>query len=656
MSGLLFFVLYIAMLLVPGGLIVGILKPDIIRFYLLIAYSVTVWVVAMVLTWSIDGKQVHLLVIYGALVAVLFLVWLRFGVKIQRTTIKEWFFPGRNRIIGIVLVIVFIIYAFVTGPYLELPADNLWHLLVVGNKWQQLLEGKWDTGSSSFTSLLLSRSYYWHNFYAVTAWLSAVPLRTTYNTVWVVNSTFLVMGVYSFASYLFERSFKNIRSIQIAALLAAVFFILHMGTSVFSYLRYYTFAPAGLGLLTYFAAITLFMQGINSSSLPLKTFILAAILWVVATMWHSQEGLFIIVMAAGLLVIKTRRIFQTDWNKCGSIRISWNHHAWFFSVLILAIVGYLSFHGYLYMHKIRHNPLVYGQMIDAGLILPFLKNLYILNPFDKFYKVLTIWGGMVYFAWYLGRHHFRQQDYLTVGMWLPLFTVFNPIFTDLFLRLSYPEMIWRLGFLIPLPFVAAYLSVVLFQEAKEYDASIGFVSAWKWSRWGGFMLLLGILLGPIHTRFVESSYSKYLMLAKVDPRADYHQWSDALQQLDRYPGTEVLTDQITGYLVNAHTRAFFRGYKFKGLYVLSTRNRSYRAADLQPYADGLLLVNLRDGSNSEIGRMGRDWPQNIRKMQQWYSPGFLQLLDRCPNTFTLLWKSGKVSLYRISAQIRCDRL
>jgi len=69
-----------------------------------------------------------------------------------------------------------------------------------------------------------------------------------------------------------------------------------------------------------------------------------------------------------------------------------------------------------------------------------------------------------------------------------------------------------------------------------------------------------------------------------------------------------------------------------------------------------LLINLRDGSNSEVGRIGRHWPQNVRKMQQWYSPAFLQLLDHCPNTFTLLWQARKVSLYRISSQISCHGL
>ncbi len=656
MSSLLFFVLYTSMLLLPGGLIIGIVRPEVIRFYMLIAYSIAVWAVAMVLTWSINGNEVHLVIIYFTLIGTLFLIRLRVGVKIQQAASQYLLLPGRNQIICVLLVVVFVTYAYFTGPYLELPADNLWHLLVVGNKWEQLVEGKWDIGTSTFGSLLLSRSYYWHNFYAFAAWLTGVSLPSTYNIVWVVNGTFLALGVYSFATYLFEQSFKNIFSMQIAALLATVFFILHTGTSVFSYIRYYVFAPAGLGLLNYFSAITLFMQVINSSTLRLKDLTLAALLLIVATMWHSQEGLFIIVMAVGLLVMRTRRVFQSDWNKFGSIRLFWSAHIWLFSLLILTVLGYLSVHGYLYMHKIRNNPLVYGKMIDAGLILPFLKNLYILNPFDQFYKVLTIWGVTVYVAWHLGRRYFRQQEYLMVGMWLPLFTVFNPIFTDLFLRLSYPEMLWRLGFLIPLPFVAAYLSVVLFQEARECGTSFWMVSAWKWSLWGGFIILLVILLGPIHSRFIDSSYSKYPMLSKVNPKADYHQWSDVLQQLDRYPGVEVLTDQITGYLVNAHTHAHYRGHKFLGLYVLSTRNRSYKAADLQPFAGGLLLINLRDGSASEIGRIGRHWPENVRKMQQWYSPAFLQLLDRCPDTFTLIWQAEKVSLYRISTEIRCDKL
>ena len=46
-------------------------------------------------------------------------------------------------------------------------------------------------------------------------------------------------------------------------------------------------------------------------------------------------------------------------------------------------------------------------------------------------------------------------------MLIPFFTVFNPFFTDLFLRLTDSTVLWRFCFLIPIHYVAADFDLVV---------------------------------------------------------------------------------------------------------------------------------------------------------------------------------------------------
>ena len=62
-------------------------------------------------------------------------------------------------------------------------------------------------------------------------------------------------------------------------------------------------------------------------------------------------------------------------------------------------------------------------------------------------------------------HRKREvPSYISAGLWLPLFTVFNPIFIDLFLRVSFAEVVWRLCFLITVELYAAWYLVRGWQD------------------------------------------------------------------------------------------------------------------------------------------------------------------------------------------------
>jgi len=127
-----------------------------------------------------------------------------------------------------------------------------------------------------------------------------------------------------------------------------------------------------------------------------------------------------------------------------------------------------------------------------------------------------------------------------------------------------------------------------------------------------------------------------------------------LNQLNQYPENEVLTDQVTGYLINAHSHAHYSGLKFYGTHAFSTRKSQYNSKEFEKYVGSLLVINLRNGGLSKIGKVTQHWPESIRRMQQWYSPEFLQFIKVCPGIMTLLWRNNLVSIYQIRNHFICD--
>ena len=134
----------------------------------------------------------------------------------------------------------------------------------------------------------------------------------------------------------------------------------------------------------------------------------------------------------------------------------------------------------------------------------------------------------------------------------------------------------------------------------------------------------------------------------VDQQKGAGLWKDLIHYLDKIPGqTEVLTDYVTNYVLTTALRHegipnpketwqkrvnFFDGdYEDKLLYY---------GVD-----DKLLIVNLRDGDQSQNGRLSGHWPEDILSVS---NPNDLRsFLSSRPADFELMWEKDRIWVYKI---------
>ena len=76
--------------------------------------------------------------------------------------------------------------------------------------------------------------------------------------------------------------------------------------------------------------------------------------------------------------------------------------------------------------------------------------------------------------------------------------------------------------------------------------------------------VLVVLIFPISTTFFESRFSRLYTVMPVERNVGHDQWQDVFTFLSKLEKETVITDQVTGYLVNALTPHYYRGHKFYG--------------------------------------------------------------------------------------------
>ena len=140
------------------------------------------------------------------------------------------------------------------------------------------------------------------------------------------------------------------------------------------------------------------------------------------------------------------------------------------------------------------------------------------------------------------------------------------------------------------------------------------------------------------------------MLKPVADGNDVRVWWDLITQLRSMPKETILTDQVTGYTINAYTSHTYPSHKFSGYGILKLNNDSYEIADIRPYHDWLLIINMKDGEKSWTGKIGKHWSQRAMKTRLFYSENFLRLVDEHPQNFELLWDQQTQKIYRIKIE------
>ena len=197
--------------------------------------------------------------------------------------------------------------------------------------------------------------------------------------------------------------------------------------------------------------------------------------------------------------------------------------------------------------------------------------------------------------------------------------------------------------MIPLPFLGAYFFTRAVSGLFSKRGALHAITN------TAVVASLLVLLLPISTTFLESRFSRLYTLKPVVPAVGYQQWQDVVTFLGTMEKETVITDQVTGYLINALTPHYYRGHKFYGFGAPKISRKRYSENSFSEFAGSLVIVNRRDGGLSETGKVSGHWPENILKVSRFYSPGFLALVENNPKKFKKIWDQENIQVYEIQS-------
>jgi hypothetical protein len=661
-----FIIVYTALLMLPGLAILLAVGRSPASFGEIPLSSIGLFVLSTAITGWLGWDAVALIYIYGCLI-LLVLVVAGWRVREKSTVsaeIKQWLYkPDRYSLLLVVCLVVFGLWA---GPYTEIPADVYWHFGRITDL-HQWFENRDSLEIAGLAGVFKSINYYWYRFVALSLHITGSELKDQLGVINLVNILVFGVAFFSFAKVILSED-QHLKNLSLTAAIATIFMLLHFGMGPFSYVRYYTFGPAFFALVGFFALMAIFVRVLAAGVISIRLFLGSTGLALVVAAIHLQEALYLIVMATMLVgVFFLRRGFKSssalrgDGNKLNTTvsttRTALGKRNWsLVSILFFSAVAiYAIAHFYMYFFVVRNWPLDGGFLQPLSDLLPFAINLFVLKPTEQFYQVLTIWGVFAYLLFFLSHRKHEVPSYISAGLWLPLFTVFNPIFIDLFLRVSFAEVVWRLCFLITVELYAAWYLVRGWQDycqsgksSNGHDA-VGRGSYSQCARMLVVSFLLLAFLLPINSRYLKNDYSKLSMLSPVTTEASYQQFEDVLDFLNTLPPNNLLTDQVTGYVINAFTPHIYHGHKFFNLYTTITYLPEYQLNDIALYRGGYLVINARNGDLSSFDHeSGGHWPADVRLYDKQYSYAFWQMVLDNPDIFTNIWQLNGIQVYQIA--------
>lgn len=631
MTGAHYFLIHISALILPGWLIMRATNLSIWNAIFIPASAFIYYVLlAVIAKWGALPLNGFIALYIGLLFPLGFIVF-RSRTRYQAKPLDL------NWLIGLgVVVAVYSLYRYLAGPYSEIPADLYRHFEYARIELDALSKHQLGT-SHDITALLKQHGKIWYSFYALITHLTGLEFNQTYAWATFANGLVFLGSVYSFAWYLFKFTDISSKARLFSALLATFFIAAQLGTSVFSYLRYYAIAPTMLNMVVFFAAMVALIELLKWQANQLKLFIFLVLGIITTAAVHTQETLYIFIFM--VLLLAWFAVFSPygDFTKARYHIQRTKRYYWLF--LVLFVVGFAALEAWVYTHNARPTQL-FDKVIQLSEQGPILNRIFYLNPSYQAYQVITLWGLAVYGLFFIYWRRFLSQPYLFAGMLVPFATVFNPLFVDWFLRLGGVNTLWRMLYIVPMHFVAALLVVYLFESAKIKAKQ--FISIVPYTG----ILLLFILLLPING--INPNSRLTLMPTQAD--AGYTHWQDLIDYLnqDNLKAGSILTDPVTGYVLLGLTKHRTYQYKFLNLNMRKINFTHYDKSPLQRYKNWLLVVNDRNGGLSESGAVSRHWPTDVLHTESFYSPALREHINANPDQrFKLLWQKNKISVYKI---------
>lgn len=700
---------FVGIFLIPGRLIVGALALGRFRFLMSVALSLLLNAINLTVLQAAGAPVSWFLYLLSAESALAALLWIVRLIVAGRRNAKR---PGHLRLglkgqwrllcfrlrrrrapllLWLALMAALVVYLAFAGPYMELPSDSLEHVRrfqaqsAMLNGHEPLAEwfyasgdnvavvirdGRW-TPEGQAGRIFVKQGMHWYFLHAWLCRAAGLQVTDSLLTLSLCTVATLLSGIYTFAMGLFAGfRFRRTRKAWAAAA-ATLFFGIQAGTLGFAYIRYYALAPTIMNYSLFLAGAALALEFFTRPALGGKAVMLTALMAFAANVIHSQEAAFLFFTSLALSAVAVwnewlapaleQRLAKDGKEAGAGISMKqWKALAGFV-VMFGAYAGL-----FFWIHRMPQHELDPRFVVPMQALLPFMRGLLIQPPWGQFYETVTTWGLFVYAAWLFAGAGMRRNILITAGMLLPLFTVFNPMTTDMITRFSPISMsqLWRMSYALPLYAVAGWLAV---------EALCGL---WR-SRPGtrrlrhaALLTLLILLMLPWHGRYFANAFSRLPRLARTPQKRDVRHYMDLLKQLDN-PGADflskfgrehldrsrlrVITDPLTACLINRWTllncmNCGFTETHFRELLAGTHTDDELQGAlrELDTDHDWLLVINERDGDISPAGTISRHWPGDVLKTSRHYSPELKAYAAAHPELCSPLWEQNNIAIYAIS--------
>ena len=534
----------------------------------------------------------------------------------------------------LIVVFAYLLYRSVVGPNAEIAGHVYPHMEYARIEFDAILGGYLGK-EMDLLSLLKQKGGIWYSFFALLSYLSGHEFSTTLPWAMLANSLVFLCVVYSFAWIIFAVYPMSRAARMGAALLATFFLASHMGLNVFSYLRYYSMAPTMLNMVIYFASVVAILELLKWQS-PKYNYALFIVLALVASMVvHNQETLFILLI--GGMMLGWFALCPQGLKSVGVSDLAVSRRLYYVVILLLFLLGFMGLEIWAYTHESRPEHL-FGKVLQLSEQGPVFNRVLYLAPGYQAIQVITLWGLAVYALFILYWRRFIRHPYLFSGMLLPLVTVFNPLFVDWFLRMDGVHTLGRMLYIVPIQFVAALLVVFLLERLKYSTSMI--------AKLGPVIAISALFLLLLPLNGLNPNSRQTLGPTQVDESYTY--WQDLIDFLnqDDIDKTKVLTDPVTGYVLNGLTKHRTYQYKFFPRFMKEFNLQDYRAAPLKQYKGWLLVINDRNGGLSETGALSRHWDAQVLDTSRFYTQALrARIQDNPDQRFELIWEQDQIRVY-----------
>ena len=629
--------IYSVYLFFPGYFIVYLFNIRKHKFLLSYAISFTLltviqlpfrWAEAPVSYWAWSLQ----LIIAPLALATIYKRFTRIGLDLDPQTTKFSYVS-----LGLILVIAtFAIYHYIVGPYTEIPSDFWEHLARVNIALNAVGHDQFNSPISAVAQSVGHIDFV-HFLHAKVAHTIKHPPLASISSSTLVPAVIFLGSIYLFTVSLLERSRLSSRLVILAATLSTLLTITSFGTATFSYVRYYAYFPTIFCFPIFFLCISLLLDFLGDKHTRLTRLYLIAIFLITMALVHAQEAMFAVIVMAGITVWRTARLYLNHTNSQMLLK---RHFLLSLSTISAIIIGTV-------VTLVLKSPSPWGHtphVISLTGLFSSHPALPIASPTFRFWDTLGYFGVVIYIFYVLNIKYFRDNDYINVCMFSPVFTHFNPVFSLLFLHIGSSTTLWRTSYLMPLSITASLLIVFFIDYLSNHRKPFTKVLLWS------FITLILLSLTPFSIGDKYNRTSRFSSLSAVDKTAGASLWSDLIIEISRIklvqPIRGVLTDHVTTFVLDSSV--FGRIPNRNSSNYFPNHNKDYETdIKYSDFTNHLLVVNRRDGLMTSSSAVAGHWPQKILKISNLYPEDIDLFILNNPDLFRLIWANDHIYVYQI---------